>query len=68
MTKGRFLWKKEWYSLCSAHQEFNADCNTCKSGRWVNTTGQAISIFIFNISPGFWRWWVNLRKCKNDKV
>jgi len=35
-TRGKFIRKERWYSLCSMHQEYNEDCDMCKSGTWNN--------------------------------
>jgi len=36
MKKGWGLWKKEWYSICSQHQQYNKDCYICHYGTWEN--------------------------------
>ena len=58
-TKGRFLNKKEWYSICSIHYEYDKTCNMCNAGQWVNVWGQKISSLFYSISKGAWIWWTN---------
>ena len=33
---GRLWWKKRWFSICSAHGEYNEACGMCKAGYWKN--------------------------------
>jgi len=62
--KGKFFWKKKWYSICSMHYEYNKDCNMCRTGVWKNVWSSNISEWIFDNFPNFWRWYVNLNKYK----
>lgn len=57
--KGRFLCKKEWGSICSAHFIYDKNCSACNSGRWYNNNQIWINNIIFKISPKFWMWWMN---------
>jgi len=61
MVKGRFFWKKEWYSICSMHREYNPDCSMCKSGSWQNILLVKLDSKIFDLFPRFWRFMANLK-------
>lgn len=58
-TKGHLFWKKQWYSFCSKHTQYNDACNSCKIGGWQNILLLKLSDLIYFTSPMFWRWWVN---------
>ena len=58
-VKGRFFWKKTWYSFCSTHVEHDNNCPRCNAGHWSNNWLNAISGFFFKYMPKFWIWWVN---------
>ena len=58
-TRGRFLTKEVWYSICSIHQEYKEDCKMCNTGTWNNVITSKISSLIYNLFPSFWSWWVN---------
>jgi Cys-tRNA synthase (O-phospho-L-seryl-tRNA:Cys-tRNA synthase) len=60
IERGKFLWKQEWYSICSAHRDHNSECDMCTTGRWNNVLITRISSFVYKHFPKFWRWWVNL--------
>lgn len=64
-TKGRFFWKKGWYSFCSKHYHHDFECKGCNSGTWEYVWIVKISNFIYKVSPGLWIWWNN-SKGKND--
>jgi len=57
--KTKFL--KQWFSLCSAHHKYQEDCSMCDTGNWVFMPAHWISGWFFRVSPGLWRWWMNLR-------
>ena len=57
--KGHLWWRKEWYSICSAHIEPDPICRSCHHGSYVNVWGNAISRFVFWLCPSAWRWWAN---------
>lgn len=33
-TRGKFLNKQIWFSICSSHREYNKDCHLCNIGNW----------------------------------
>lgn len=54
MFKDKFLWKKEWYSICSIHRDYDKNCELCKTGSWHNIIITKISSFIYNKYPKMW--------------
>lgn len=48
-----------WFSICSAHFEYNKDCVCCNVGTWTFMPTHYIGSLVFKLSPGFWRWWMN---------
>lgn len=56
MDKNKFY---RWYSLCSAHAEYEKTCDTCNIGSWIFIPSDYISKFLFFISPALWRIWSN---------
>jgi len=61
-TKGSFLWKKYWYSLCSMHIEYKEDCNMCNAGTWYSIWRIWFNEVLWKISPELWRKMVNRKK------
>lgn len=61
LTKGKFLFKKEWYSICSRHQQYESTCNICNHGSWRNVFLSKISHFVFKYFPKFWIYVVNIK-------
>lgn len=57
--KGKFLWKKRWYSICSAHQDYKEDCPRCNAGTWNNIVMLAISGFFHDHFYNLWFYWMN---------
>lgn len=57
--QGEGLSKKQWYSICSAHREYEKDCPRCNAGTWVNIHEQKIWHVFFSLCPSFWRILVN---------
>lgn len=57
----RGVWplRQTWYSICSAHQEHDPECDLCQSGWWYNDVRQAVGGWVFRRWPRLWRWWVN---------
>ena len=55
-------WRREWYSICSAHRCFIADCTLCHSGGWHNCWGAAVSRAFFWLAPDLWRRLVNRKR------
>jgi len=35
-TRGKFIWKERWYSICSIHGRYHEDCFMCRTGTWEN--------------------------------
>ena len=58
-TRGKGIFKEEWYSICSAHYEHNENCELCNKGMWVNVIKHKIGSFIYDHFPNIWRWYVN---------
>jgi hypothetical protein len=61
LTKGKFLFKKQWYSICSRHQHYEWHCELCNIGRWHNIFLSKISHFIFNHFEKLWIFCVNIK-------
>jgi hypothetical protein len=59
LTKGKFFWKKTWYSFCSRHREYDETCNICTSGSWSNNWIHSIGNVIYKNCPTLWIWWLN---------
>lgn len=57
--RGKFIFKEEWYSLCSMHNVYDNDCPLCNTGSWRNIYIGKISSFFFKYFPKFWVFWVN---------
>lgn len=70
--------KWTWYSLCSAHHEYDETCARCNVGRWISDNETELSNWLWTYSPRIWRKWANrdsvygwinyLRKCFKDKL
>ena len=62
-TRGKGLKKEIWFSFCSRHYTYNADCDICNNGWWVNSIkdylSSTVSSVVYFISKRFWIWWVN---------
>jgi hypothetical protein len=61
LSRGWGPFVKDWWSTCSAHQEYNESCDVCQCGFWYNRLTMKFSQFVFNVMPTLWRWWVNIR-------
>jgi hypothetical protein len=59
MVIGWGPWKKEWYSICSAHHDVKPNCPRCMVGGYRNVWKTKFGHLVFKVSPRFWRWWVN---------
>jgi hypothetical protein len=66
-AKGRFFWKKIWFSICSMHFDYNEECSMCRAGNWTNVWEWKIGGAIHDICPRLWRWWVNRPGSKQRK-
>ena len=62
ISRGKYWYKYEWYSICSVHREYNKDCKICNTGSWVNVWKNYIDNIIYDISP---KLWVNGFRMKN---
>lgn len=60
--KGKYFWKERWLSLCSVHQKYNKECNTCNVGTWENVCRTNIEKVIFTISPKLYKWLLKFKK------
>lgn len=60
--KGKYFRKEKWVSLCSAHQNYNKECNTCNVGTWENVWRTNIEKVIFTISPKLYKWLLKFKK------
>ena len=60
--KGKFFWKKRWFSICSMHWDHDENCNMCNTGTWSNVWLSKISAWFFEHFPKLWIWYVNLNK------
>ena len=58
-TKGKFLNKQIWFSICSRHREYDEACDLCKIGEWENALKYKFSSFIYDNFPSIWRWYMN---------
>lgn len=58
-TEGVGPFKYQWYSICSTHYKFDAECQRCMSGHWINCWKHGIGHFIYENDPVLWRWWAN---------
>jgi hypothetical protein len=58
-TKGKFIFKKQFYSYCSMHFDEDKDCFACQHGQWSNIILDKIGHFIFKHFPKLWIWYVN---------
>lgn len=50
-SKGHFLNKQHWYSICSRHQEYDEQCKLCNIGSWHNIYLLKICNFIYFTLP-----------------
>jgi len=66
VSRGRGLWRQEWYSICSAHRDGGPDdpCELCQCGSWVNVHVQRIDHFMHDYFYDWWFWWHNRRNSK----
>lgn len=65
LSKGKYFWKCEWYSICSMHYNHDPNCNMCTTGHWVNTWKHVVSGALYKVWPFLWRFLVNLPPKKN---
>ena len=53
-TRGKFVRKERWYSICSIHQEYNKDCPMCNSGTWNNVILIWLDSLLYKVSYPLW--------------
>lgn len=58
-SRGRGLWREEFYSFHSSPTAQEADVNH-EFGMWRNVWIGRLSSAVYRVCPPFWRWWVNL--------
>lgn len=58
-TIGWGPFRYQWYSICSGHYNFDADCDRCIAGSWSNCWAHKVGHFVYENEPEVWRWWVN---------
>jgi len=58
-TRGKGLFREEWYSICSVHYRYQKTCNNCKAGDWHNVVSVWFGQQVFEYMPNVWRWWAN---------
>lgn len=58
-SKGRGLWRKEFYSFHSSHSAMDEDVHH-EFGTWRNVWVGKVSGFVYGRWPKFWVWSVNL--------
>ena len=59
--KGKYFWKKQWYSICSKHTSHYDNCKLCDVGKWENTWSLKISTYFHQNFYYLWSWWQNTR-------
>lgn len=68
-TQGRWLWRKEWYSICSCHFQHEPDCHMCQSGTWINVHTRMVDHWFFVHFQRLWIYWASPNdKGKNDEL
>lgn len=67
-TKGYWFWKKEWYSICSRHREYDEGCNLCNAGSWVSVYGNVIEGWFYKMFPELWKRWMNRKGNPRKKL
>jgi len=58
-TRGSWLFREEFYSICSMHYIDRSDCSRCQTGEWINVWVHWISGLFYITSPKLWRYWIN---------
>ena len=66
--KGFFIFKKRWYSMCSAHQEYQQDCTLCNVGSWKNILIGKIESIINKISPFLYKKIQSYKKISLEQI
>ena len=58
-TRGKFIRKEVWYSICSIHGEYDEDCHMCKTGEWNNVVEIWFDGLLYKISYPLWFYKMN---------
>lgn len=66
--KGILFWRERWFSICSAHQQYNKECSTCNVGTWTNVWLNNITSLIFKISPKLYTWLMKFKKIQFENI
>ncbi len=66
-SRGRGLFRQEWYSICSRHGRYNESCDNCTTGLWINVWRQRLGHEVYKRYPNLWRAWANRRWFNGDK-
>jgi hypothetical protein len=66
-TRGRGLFIEDFYSLCSAHREWNPECKRCAAGMWHNRWVHMAGSFVYAVWPWLWRKWANRKNSPSRK-
>jgi hypothetical protein len=66
-SKGFGPFRREWYSICSAHRNDDPGCKMCQTGRWVNVWRLWCSQVIYRMHKPTWIWWANRPNSKTRK-
>lgn len=67
-SRGRWLNRQEFYSICSMHSEYEYDCDCCNAGSWSNVYVAKISQGFYKVCPSLWRVWANRPNSKSQKT
>lgn len=66
-TRGRYLMKEEFYSICSMHRESRSDCDLCQEGTWTNVWTRRVGHLVHDHCYRLWYWWVNRPDSKSRR-
>jgi hypothetical protein len=65
--RGRFFWKKRFFSICSVHSRWEPTCKVCKHGSWMNVWQWRFEGVIFKLWPKLWIKWANRKNSHYKK-
>lgn len=66
-TKGKFFWRKSWYSICSVHFNYKNDCGMCNAGSWHYDILSKIDGIIHDHWYSLWFYWHNRPNSSSKK-
>jgi hypothetical protein len=49
----------KWYSVCSAHRDYIANCGICNAGHWVNDEYHELEHWLYEHDYKLWYQWAN---------